>query len=152
VLLWTLIAATAGAGGFEVIGSQPRQLEFRFVLDGREGDEVRVDGLSFGALPLETELAEGVHTIEVIGTGDPFEIVTSLVGARYRTTEVDLAMAEPAMESAADVMHIQGLKPELGERARGTAPEEAAKTTPPVDETAEHTTASTSTSTSTESP
>ena len=133
-MLWCVlftVAAEADPKGpppqeIEVVRDEPQQGTFRLVYAGREGDTLRVDGWPFGTLPVETELAEGLHTFRIEGAAGKLDISATLVVEADKVVEVDLARAKgPEVKPEASVV---GDKPQL--RSPSEAPPDAA---PPPD-------------------
>ncbi len=130
--MWMLLSGMALAGPpmppppnpeIEVVRDEPAQGKFRLVYAGREGDALKVDGWPFGNLPVETELAEGLHTFRIDGEAGKVEVSTTLVVQADAVVEIDLAaVSAPAPTVEAQVM---GDKPELNEeRAKDEASKE----------------------------
>jgi hypothetical protein len=75
----------------EIVG-QTKQGQVRLVWPGREGDTLFVDGWEWGALPVDTELAEGEHVFQVAGPkGEKASITVMLAVLPGQTTTVDLS-------------------------------------------------------------
>ncbi|MFT5456650.1 MAG: hypothetical protein ACI9K2_003137, partial [Myxococcota bacterium] len=57
-----------------------REGEFMVFFPGRDGDTLKVDGATIGALPTTVRLTEGQHRFSVSGSGgDPVEVVQQVV-------------------------------------------------------------------------
>lgn len=124
---WMLLAtASAGVGPFsvpepkpKVFGTAPQAVEdqadqgqVKIVMAGREGDALKIDGWPFGNLPVETELAAGLHEFRVDGEAGVVELEAVVHVSATAVTEIDLAAAEPPPE-AVEPTSVQGNKPEL---------------------------------------
>ncbi len=68
----------------------------RLVLAGREGDQVYVDEWNAGALPLETQLAGGLHTFRVEGAKGLVTVQKNVEVVPGEVVTVDLTPPAPA--------------------------------------------------------
>ena len=149
---WMLLAqASAGVGPFalevepKVFGTQPQQVEdeaaqgpVKILMAGREGDTLKVDGWPFGTLPVETELAAGLHRFRIEGEAGVVEIDAVVHVLTSTVVEIDLTTALPPPEPVAPTS-VQGNKPQLASPSEvvsepATAPEpetSTASTDPP---------------------
>jgi hypothetical protein len=67
----------------------------RMVYAGREGDAVYVDGWNAGQLPLETQLAGGIHKFRIDGPKGRFEVERNVEVVPGQVVVVDLAPPPP---------------------------------------------------------
>ncbi|MEQ1507140.1 MAG: PEGA domain-containing protein [Myxococcota bacterium] len=74
----------------------------RLEMPGHDGDTVYVDGWKLGVLPLDTVLAEGLHTFRTEGPGGTLEIQIEVTPSANRTVKLDLTppKAEPTPAGA----------------------------------------------------
>ena len=111
---WWLAAAQADSTFEGVEAPRPRGAQtvvvtdpavegpVRLVQPSRAGDTVFVDGWKLGVLPLDTVLAEGLHTFRIEGPSGTTEIDIVVTPSAGRTVELDLtpAPAPPKPASA----------------------------------------------------
>lgn len=94
--LWSLVAA-AQPSNIEVV-PQVTQGAVTFVLAGREGDPLFIDGWKAGVLPLETDIAEGFHELRVEGEQGKVVVARMVALNKSGKTVIDLAEAPPPVE------------------------------------------------------
>lgn len=105
-MLWLLIVGARAGRVVEV--AEPPQIEvvedpsiegtIKLSFPGREGDTVYVDGWKIGALPVETVLAQGLHTFRIEGASGKltFDLPVTPNPAR----PVNLVLSAPAPPAA----------------------------------------------------
>ena len=146
---WMLLAAASAIAGPidlealglelgpKVFGSQPEavqdradQGQVRISLAGREGDTLKIDGWPFGTLPVETELAAGLHTFQVDGEAGRLQFDAVVIVQAEGVVEIDLAAAIPPPEQVTPTS-VQGNKPRL-DLAREPSPAQDDPTAEPT--------------------
>jgi hypothetical protein len=102
--MWILLclAGDASADSFFGVAPRPRGAQtlvvtdpaaegpFKLVMPGQEGSTVYADGWKLGVLPLETVLAEGLHTFRIESPKGAVEIEIQVTPSAQRTVELDL--------------------------------------------------------------